>query len=930
MMTKWVVAALLASASMSAQAADKILYQPAPDWVKPAPAIDPARITADSPVLLMLDNQQRLQDGTVWAYTDTATRAATTELLGQLGTVSLTWQPAAGDLIVHRAEIIRGGDRIDLIKAGKGFSVIRREQKLEQRQLDGMLTATMAVEGLQVGDILHVVASITRKDGALGGQMQGFTPLAAAPLKIGFARARLLWPDKTAVRWKTYADGATPVETVAGGYHELTVPLPLPKPADLPSDAPARFRKLPVLEASSFGGWEDVSRVMAPLYATDGLIAPGGALAAEVAKIRAASPDPMLRTAAALRLVQDQIRYLFNGMDQGNYRPQTPAETWAARYGDCKAKTLLLLALLHGLGIEAEPVLANSQLGDLLPTRLPTPGAFDHVLVRATVGGQVLWLDGTDGGARLEDVTDTPPFRYVLPVRAAGSALIPLPMRAHARPDVELATELDESAGVDLPAPFKATVSVRGRIAQMIQAAQAQASKDDIATMTSTMLGKLIGSVTVVDRKLAYDPATGLATISATGIAYPEWKRRDQRFRSAIDHAISDFTFEPDRSRTTWRAIPAGLGDGFHYRTVTRIRLPAGGNGYALDGDQSFARPIIGATVTRTVKRDGAWLTVEDRTVSPGGEVAVEQIPAERAALAAAKGRLLSIVAPADLPSRYQRVQAARKLGGFAGLLALYDQAIADKPDEAGPLTERAWFREQIYDRPAAIADLGRALAISPTVDSYRWRARLFRDGGDNAKAFADLEAAHKLEPDSEAVIRQLALLRADTGQTDAALDLVQARIDAGGEDKARMMALKADVLARAGNKDAAIATIDQAVAASPGNPQLLNSRCWIKGTLDVALDTALKDCTRAIELSDSTYDALDSRAMVYFRMNRLDDALADLSAALDAEPDMAQSLYMRGVIASKQGHDGKADLLAARTLSPRIDDDYRRYGIVP
>ena len=145
--------------------------------------------------------------------------------------------------------------------------------------------------------------------------------------------------------------------------------------------------------------------------------------------------------------------------------------------------------------------------------------------------------------------------------------------------------------------------------------------------MTSTMLGKLIGSVTVVDRKLAYDPATGLATISATGIAYPEWKRRDQRFRSAIDHAISDFSFEPDRSRTTWRAIPAGLGDGFHYRTVTRIRLPAGGNGYALDGDQSFARPIIGATVTRTVKRDGAWLTVEDRTVSPGGEVAVEQIP---------------------------------------------------------------------------------------------------------------------------------------------------------------------------------------------------------------------------------------------------------------------------------------------------------------
>ncbi|MCZ3096465.1 DUF3857 domain-containing protein, partial [Acinetobacter baumannii] len=85
-------------------------------------------------------------------------------------------------LIVHRAEIIRGPERIDLLKANAagakaGFDVLRREQKLEQRQLDGMLTATMAVEGLRVGDILHVVVSITRKDAVLQGAMQGFQPL---------------------------------------------------------------------------------------------------------------------------------------------------------------------------------------------------------------------------------------------------------------------------------------------------------------------------------------------------------------------------------------------------------------------------------------------------------------------------------------------------------------------------------------------------------------------------------------------------------------------------------------------------------------------------------------------------------------------------------------------------------------------------------
>ena len=127
----------------------------------------------------------------------------------------------------------------------------------------------------------------------------------------------------------------------------------------------------------------------------------------------------------ALELVQDKVRYLFNGMEEGNYVPQTPTQTWSVRYGDCKAKTLLLLAMLRELGIEAEAVLANSQLGDWLPRRLPTPGAFDHVIVRATIGGESLWLDGTGSGARLADLGDVPAFRHALPLRAAGAELAP-------------------------------------------------------------------------------------------------------------------------------------------------------------------------------------------------------------------------------------------------------------------------------------------------------------------------------------------------------------------------------------------------------------------------------------------------------------------------------------------------------------------------
>jgi regulator of sirC expression with transglutaminase-like and TPR domain len=98
-----------------------------------------------------------------------------------------------------------------------------------------------------------------------------------------------------------------------------------------------------------------------------------------------------------------------------------------------------------------------------------------------------------------------------------------------------------------------------------------------------------------------------------------------------------------------------------------------------------------------------------------------------------------------------------------------------------------------------------------------------------------------------------------------------------------------------------------------------------------VALDTALRDCTRAIELSDSPAAALDSRAMVYFRMNRLDEAIGDLDAALETVPDMPAALYLRGVVRKAKGDaGGSADLAAARMMAPRIDIEYAKWGVKP
>jgi hypothetical protein len=206
-----------------AHAGNKPIYADVPAWVKPAPPIDVSKLTDDAPVVLLIDNQQRLADGQVWAYFDSATRASSTQVLGAIGTIQLPWQPAHGDLIVHRVEIIRGTEHIDLLKAGGKFEVLRREQALDRRTLDGMLTATMAVAGLRVGDVLHFTASITRKDPTLKGKVQSIAPLIVDPFRVQFARVRLLWPAASDVRWKAYADGVTAKPVTANGISDLTI-----------------------------------------------------------------------------------------------------------------------------------------------------------------------------------------------------------------------------------------------------------------------------------------------------------------------------------------------------------------------------------------------------------------------------------------------------------------------------------------------------------------------------------------------------------------------------------------------------------------------------------------------------------------------------------------------------------------------------------
>lgn len=926
-MTLLLLGAMLPARALAREA---ILYQPAPEWVSPAKL--PANAGPSSPALLVFDVQQKVEGAQLWQYQDTATRISSPEQLAQLSTIALQWSPDKGDIAIHEMSITRGTETIDLLASGRKFDVLRREELLEQRQLTGLLSATMAVEGLRVGDVFRLRYSTTMRDKVLGDRVQAAVFLPARPLLVGTGRLRTVWPAAQAVKWQFLARDAVATPRKLGASMELELPLPLAKLPEMPDDAPMRFAALPMFELSTFTGWSDVSRTFEPLYRTKGLIADGSPLAAEADRIVAASTDPLARTQGALQLVQDQVRYFLVAMNAGNYTPQSPEETWKLRYGDCKAKTLLLLALLDRMGIEAEAVLARVGGGHDLTRHLPSAGAFDHVLVRARVGGETLWLDGTRLGDRLDDIHDTPDLGYILPLRVAGAEPELIATRANARPTFLMEADYDESASTDLPSVVNAKLTIRGGPALGLGLASQSLEPEQRDELIRSQLRQVFGDGQYINLALETSTETATAVIRGRGLITAPWRQRDRQRVRRYNGLLTSFTFAPDRARAEWRELPVATASPRSMEYRLRVRLPDGGKGFTLEGAPDIDATAGGTRfVTHSTLANGIF-TLEERRDSTGVEVPATQIAADRAALAKAQAQMPQVVAPLDTTRRWNLTTAAKGSTQRAAIDAVLASAMTAKDAKSEPWATRASLRKGTGDYKGAREDLTRAIALSAEAGSYIERAEVNRALKDLPAAIADARKAQELDPSAGASTALLATLLAETGQIDEARTILQDKIALGGEERRFWEMNEVESLGLYGDPAEALSLLDGLMAKRPQSADLLNLACWIKGMRGLDVESAVRQCSSAVELAASPTGPLDSRAVVWFRLGRYEDALRDLDAVLLEAPSQSESRYMRGVVLARLGRaqESSAELTVARTLNPGVDALYMRLGIKP
>ncbi len=137
--------------------------------------------------------------------------------------------------------------------------------------------------------------------------------------------------------------------------------------------------------------WADVARWYAGLARGRDSLTPAldSALAAVVGTER--TRDDSLR--ALYRWVSQDFRYVAVALGLAGYQPRAPAAVFETRYGDCKDKATLLVALARRLGFRAYPVLLSAFGG--IDSTLVSIRQFNHMIAAVERPGGYLFLDPT-------------------------------------------------------------------------------------------------------------------------------------------------------------------------------------------------------------------------------------------------------------------------------------------------------------------------------------------------------------------------------------------------------------------------------------------------------------------------------------------------------------------------------------------------------
>jgi transglutaminase-like putative cysteine protease len=376
--------------------------------------------------VLLSDHQVRVADGGTTEYFRHVRKVLTSSGVQNASEATLDFDPSFQRLVIHSATIRRDGHAIDVLDAND-IRIIEKESDSDERIYDGELTAVLFLKDVRPGDVIDYSWSLEGANPLLGGRFADEYEVSSG-MTSRVIRHRVLLPASRPLHHRSTIKGFAPRITQHGAETEYVWERRDAAAIDVEDETPDWFDPWETVQVSEYNSWNDVAHWATSLFhADDASMAAVKELAANIRAKHSSQSDQLV---AAIRFVQDDIRYLGIEMGRNSHEPHQPSVTLAQRYGDCKDKSFLLALLLRELGVEAYPALVNTRMRHRLDDYLPSPFLFDHVIVEVLDRGRVHWIDATlsEQGGDLATI-DTPNDERALVVRDDTSSLAKIATR---------------------------------------------------------------------------------------------------------------------------------------------------------------------------------------------------------------------------------------------------------------------------------------------------------------------------------------------------------------------------------------------------------------------------------------------------------------------------------------------------------------------
>lgn len=485
------------------------------------------------------------------------------------------------------------------------------------------------------------------------------------------------------------------------------------------------------------------------------------------------------RDAIALLLarLRQEIRYTGLEFGESSIAPHPPAEVFARRLGDCKDQSVLLVALLREIGIDAHVALLAAGIGHDVDPGLPGLGAFNHAIVYVPargLTGQDLWIDPVARFVPLGELPLTDQGRWALIARAETNKLVKTPT---APATVNLTREeryltFSEDGQVTL----KEQATYRGAQAAHTRSSFASADRKDVDKHLSDYAAEQYKAKKLTSS--SFSEPTDLAhpftlTLNIEGAQLGAVDEGLAQIELPLAHLFGDLPEELRDSESAAKHLPPQLKD--RKRTTDLVPpLPftseliyhiTPAHGFVVQSlpepeERRFASARLRSTYD--TKKNGE---VEARFVFESGSprLTAQQVGAFQEAFKAFGKTSVPVV-------RFSLV-AEKELaaGKMKAALAAFHQLDAEHPNTAHHATQLARALLLAGLGQAARREARRATALEPksgeawrmlgTVLEHDLLGRALRPGADRAGAEAAFRQAVELDGQDALALRELALM---------------------------------------------------------------------------------------------------------------------------------------------------------------------------